>query len=293
METNKTNQVEYNGELVTIMLTSNCNIKCKHCYIKFKGSFSIKLLENVLDNLIGKYKIKFNGAENLTNLDYLRYYSVIDQPYVMTNGLLIRDNSQIINILKENNIKTVVMSYHYGTQSDYSVVKTADIDKNIEKLLDAGIEVRLMCTLNSTNYMMVSEICKNFYEKGVRAVKFTNHMIQGNATKMDKEYALNDSMITSVLIEIDQMRNGYSKDEFLIERCGSFGNVLNSSKFYCYGAENSIILVPSLNVYPCIFLIDNGYEIGKYIDNKIILDKAFDGYSNDCVAKKLCNKNSC
>ena len=33
--------VEYNGKKVTIMSCSNCNTKCKHCYVSYKGRQNI------------------------------------------------------------------------------------------------------------------------------------------------------------------------------------------------------------------------------------------------------------
>ena len=38
----------YEGEKVIIMSCSDCNVKCKHCYVSFKGNFTReKLLEVV------------------------------------------------------------------------------------------------------------------------------------------------------------------------------------------------------------------------------------------------------
>ena len=47
-----------------------------------------------------KYKVEINGAEILTDLGYLESYPIVGQDFIMTNGLAIYNNPEILNILK-------------------------------------------------------------------------------------------------------------------------------------------------------------------------------------------------
>lgn len=281
--------VEYQGKNIIIMLTSNCNINCEHCYINFKGSFTCEELERYIPEFLKKYAIKLNGAENLTNLDYLKFYEMVHQPYVMTNGLVINKNPKIFGLLKRYAITTVVMSYHYGFQQNYSIVDTSMIEENIKKILENDLEVRLMCTLNHYNYKKVLEFIEKMVSLGVRCVKFTNHLSTGNATHMSDNLILSEEEIKEALTLINEARQIYPKEKFIIERCGTFENPLNSPHFSCYAGTDNVVITPDLNVYPCIFLIDEKYRIGKIMDGKIMLDEKIVRDENCCEAKREYN----
>lgn len=44
--------VEYQGSGIIIMSCSKCNMKCKHCYVTYKGNFDPNELIIMCDNLI-------------------------------------------------------------------------------------------------------------------------------------------------------------------------------------------------------------------------------------------------
>lgn len=43
---------EFEGKEVTIMTCSNCNARCKHCYISYEGNFEQKDLYNLCSTLV-------------------------------------------------------------------------------------------------------------------------------------------------------------------------------------------------------------------------------------------------
>ena len=68
------NYKEYQGKVVTLMLCSACNINCKHCYISFAGNRTIEELDEMIPILLDKgYRVDLNGAEVLTNPNYLKF----------------------------------------------------------------------------------------------------------------------------------------------------------------------------------------------------------------------------
>ena len=183
-------------------------------------------------------------------------------------------NSQ--KIYKENGINEIALSYHFGIQDDISAVKSSMLDGLIENLVENGFQVKLMTTLSSDNYKMISTMCSKAYEFGAKTIKFTNYIYQGNAQKNDFTKVLNQEQIDEVLSEIDYCRSLYDKEDLKIERCGTFGPKQgNSEKFECLACNNMAVITPDLNVYQCVFDIDRGNEIGRVIDGKIMIDDEY------------------
>ena len=135
-----------------------------------------------------------------------------------------------------------------------------------------------MTTISSDNYMNILNMCQKVHDLGAKTIKFTNYIFQGNAQKHSKDKILTQEQIDYVLEEIDKSRSLYDSTDLKIERCGTFGPKKNNqSKFECLACNDIVIITPDLNIYQCIFDIDKGNEIGKFIDGKIML---YDEYKN-------------
>lgn len=94
---NNSDLFEFEGNIITICLTSHCNTNCKHCYIGHHGAWNYDELKALLPVFRKKYKIYLNGAEILTNQDYISLFPVAGETGLMTNGKVIVDNPSIIN----------------------------------------------------------------------------------------------------------------------------------------------------------------------------------------------------
>lgn len=267
---------EYQGEKLIIMLCSKCNINCKHCYIKYDGNFLLEELKKIFDKIKDKYFIILNGAEPILFPEYYELYKENSQHRILTNGLALIRKPDLYESLKENEIYEVALSYHFGIQDDISAVKSSMLDNLIESLVENAFQVKLMTTISSDNYKMISSMCKKAYELGAKTIKFTNYIYQGNAQKNDLKKVLNQVQIKEVLSEIDYCRSLYKKENLTIERCGTFGPKLEEAdKFECLACKDMVVVTPDLNVYQCVFDIDKGNEIGKVIDGKIMIDDEY------------------
>lgn len=283
---------EYTGKELIIMACANCNIKCSHCYISYKGNRSSHQLLELVKHLKEKYQININGAEVLTNLDYLKSYKEIGQSFIMTNGKAILTNPDIINVLKENGITSVSLSYHFGIQDEFSPIKLCDLNEVINMFKIQDLEFRILTTITSSNYKLISDMCDKAYNMGARGIKFTNFLRQGNAKNLDISNILTDNEIETVFKEIIEARQKYDINDLLIERCGSFGknHLSNHDHFFCDCITDSVVLTPDNNIYPCVFLAQPGFEIGKFEDGIVKIDENFINDHNRCLAKDICNE---
>ena len=285
--------VEYDGKNVIIMSCSKCNCNCKHCYISYHGCINPNMLNEMVLKLSNRYTIMLNGTEPILNIDYLQSYNLNNQDYLLTNGLAIYNNYDLIDELKKNNINRISISYHYGIHDDISQISTDIIKKTVDLLLTNGFNVRLLCTISSKNYDKVLEFCDVCHSMGVNAVKFTNYIRQGNALQLDNSNILNYKELIYFFKELEMARKKYSKEELLIQRCGSFGPDITKYEdlhFKCLAGIDNVVITPSMDVYRCIFLINDENKIGYYEDGHIWLYEKEIRDDKYCLAKDECNK---
>lgn len=284
------NMREYDGKKVTFLCTSGCNINCSHCYVCYKGKRNPDELLELVKHLKGKYKIMLNGAEVLTDPEYLKVYKEIGQPWILSNGLALLDPN-IIEKLKTNNITSVSMSYHFGIHDEISVVKYKQILEIIEILKANKLNFRFLTTITSKNYQLIEDMCKESYQLGAKGIMFTNFIRQGNGINLEN-LILTKQQLKEFFEYLKIVRSIYDKKDLIIERSGTFGidEDSNNNHFCCEFGDNRVYITPDNNVYPCIFLTKPGYEIGKLINGKIMVEEKYENSHDKCLVNELCNK---
>lgn len=90
---------EYEGKSVKIMTCSNCNMKCKQCYVAYTGNFEKNKLLEVVKLLKNKYEVLLNGTEPLIN-NYLDSFKISDEKFILSNGLVFKNNLNLVNDIK-------------------------------------------------------------------------------------------------------------------------------------------------------------------------------------------------
>lgn len=281
---------EFEGKKVDIMCTSDCNTNCEHCYVCYKGRRDPDELLDLVSFLKDKYKVMLNGAEVLTNPEYLKSYKEIHQPWILSNGLAIL-NPKIVEKLKENEIKSVSMSYHFGIHDEISKVSTEKLKKVMKILRENELEYRFMTTITSKNYMLIEKMCEESIALGAKGIMFTNFLKQGHGENLE-DLILKKDQLKDFFEHLKYVRSIYKKSDLIIERNGNFGpdESCDNNKFCCEFGTNSVFITPDNNVYPCIFLTKPGYEIGKLIDKHIYIEDKYYNDEKSCIVDNLCNK---
>jgi MoaA/NifB/PqqE/SkfB family radical SAM enzyme len=283
--------IEYKGKQVTIMCTSTCNCKCKHCYISYKGDIDPEVLYDMCKTLSKKYKLVINGTEVLLNEGYLKSLSISKQKRVLTNGIVIHNNKELLDKVHDTSSGAIALSYHYGIHSDISSVAYQVILDDIKLIKESNLKVALMCTISSSNYDKVVEICDNAYNLGVDEIRFFNYLNIGNALNLSKENILTEKQLYEFFKGLSEARNKYSIDELRIKRNGTFGEdtYIKSDKFSCVSGYDEVVIAPNMKVYPCIYMTADGYEIGEFKDGKVYLYKKPTHNRKLCLCKKEFN----
>lgn len=283
---------EFDGKDVIIMSCSDCNTRCKHCYISYSLNFDKDALFELASKCIVKYNTSINGSELLIHPEYFNTIQMLGQTRIMTNGIEILRNPDIMKELKNRGIKIISISYHMGIHDEISSVKEELIYKVINIAKQHSMKVRIMVTIDKNNYLLVEEMCKKAIELGANSIRFTNYLTTGNAIEIS-DRALNEEQIQTFLLLVQEQRKKYSKNILEIKRCGTFGkqNGVSKKNFKCPAGIDLIAITPDMNVYPCNFLSKPGYEIGKVIEGKIIINKKIINDGSRCIAYEIYNKH--
>jgi len=283
---------KYNGKYVTIMLCSQCNNNCKHCYIRYSGRFTDEELAKLIPVLNQKYTIILNGTEPILFPEYFKYFKMVNEHRILTNGIEILKNPSIISQLLENEINEVWLSYHFEIQDKISRINEDELNKVIQILKQNKFIVKLMCSLSIHNYQNISKICKKAIEIGADKIKFTNFISQGNAKdSFNNQEFLSQEQINQVLHDINKTREITLKKDLIIQRCGTFGPNQNKNNFQCLAGQDMIVLTPNGKIYECVFDISNDSCIG-YIDDdyNLMLDRnKISSKQNHCKVLKKYN----
>ena len=284
--------IEYKGKQVTIMSCSNCNANCEHCYISYSGNLSGEQLLSMCKNFKDKYKIIINGTEVLLHSDYFESLKLSNQSRILTNGLIIYKNPDILRQVQETGIANIAMSYHFGT--DISTVPQRIVEECIKIIKTYGLNPELMCTITSDNYNNLDYICEQAIELGVMTIRLFNCINTGKCETNCSDLCLTDEQLKEFFKNLREVRNKYPREVLKIKRNGLFGRDVDNERcnFSCNAGIDEVVITPDLNVYPCIFMTREGYEIGKYIDGKIMLYNELINNGELCIAHEVFNKKN-
>lgn len=280
---------EYTGKTVKIMTCSKCNTKCKHCYINYSGDFDPDELYNIVKNLKKKYEVKLNGTEPLLNEDYLKSFKIADEDIILTNGLVFKNNLELVDKIKEAGIKRICISYHFSLHEYISSIKKDYLEEIIPQIRNKGIDVELMCTISKLNYNNIDEFCKKAIELGANYIYFIEYM---DTNKIDG-LQINEDERKEFFKEINEARDKYDKETLMVTRSGNFNrdSYKYDKNFNCPAYNNLVVMTPDYKIYPCNLLINKNEEIGYYKDGKIYVVDNYNSNSNECLyCKKLNNK---
>lgn len=284
--------IEYQGKSVTIMTCSKCNTKCDHCYLGYDCDFDSNDLYEMTAKLSKKYKVDLNGSEILLFPRYLESFVLVDQDRVLTNGLAIYKNPQLMIELKNKKIDWVCISYHFELHEKISKVPSKIIFSAINVLKQNNFNVEIMTTISLDNLNSIDKMVKEAIKMKADCIRFTNFLNIGNAQKISS-CILSDAQIEIFFDQFYEAKVKYEKD-IIVRRSGTFSRDMRkkNSKFYCPAIENKVAITPDNKVYPCPFLVSKGYEIGKYKDGKIYIDSDLSFQTNVCLAHELVNRKN-
>ncbi len=266
-----------------------CNMKCSHCYLPYKGKRSPKDTVELIDKLKGEVSIA--GSETLTNLDYLKAYQKADQRYILTNGILLNQRPEIYNKLLKHNINEIRISSHFGIEESLRSVPTEIITKVVKEAKRRDFNVQIATTITPENYQKVRAMCVRSYGLGADKLEFFKYVKSGRARE-EERLTLTQKQKEEFFNQVIKAREEFNKEDLEIKIHGSFGprkgskgEKLAKRNKYCPAGKYLFAIDPNNIVYGCPFLME--FPIGKLINSEIIIEKELHKKRDTCLTNYL------
>jgi MoaA/NifB/PqqE/SkfB family radical SAM enzyme len=289
--------LQKNISVVILMVNSECNIKCKHCYLPYNNSRSPEnTLATVNDLQANGYNVTIAGSETLLELDYLKSYQKAKQKHLLTNGILLDKDSSIYDRLREHGIEQLTFSLHFGIDSQIQSVPEKLVSRVIKETKSRGFKVQITTTITSQTYTKIKEMCEKAKTYGADKLYFGRFVNMGRA-KSCEHLKLTDAQVSEFFENLTKIRKQYGKDELEIRahgyfgpRPGSIGAELAKVNCYCPAGIKSVVVDPNNDVYGCPFTMGEDLKIGRFENGKIEIDpEALEknllcGKRNTCIA---------
>ena len=185
-------------ENVSLEITNQCNLQCKHCYAdsgkKREDELTVSEIRRLIDELadMGVLSLTFTGGEPLMHphiFELMEYARKMPLTVVLfTNGtLLTRDVVQKLKELHVYRVNVSIDGPDADTHDQFRGVRGSfeKIIKGITYLKEAGIAIHASTSLTKMNYRRVREILTLLRKLGITDSKLWPPTFTGRSEKAD------------------------------------------------------------------------------------------------------------
>lgn len=282
-------------------LTTQCPLRCKHCYLPNKDHNFINRNEideilNIIDRT-GVYSVQLTGGEAFlhSEIEYIVDYLIDSdiQIALSTSGMI--QNSLAKNVVKKicghGNIRVSIDGpelYHNEIRQNNNAFKHS-IDF-IHYAISQHVICQVATVLINQPMEMIEEHVKSIRDMGVSLLAFSPVSIQGEAKRNQIDSTYNMAQVNEI---IETLNKKYSTDTFMIQTS------VDDPNRNCGCGHKVIRIRPDLTITPCPMIESNMGSLKEKNYEEILKDKAkicHDHYSpgselcKDCDKKSLCGK---
>lgn len=308
---------KYNKFSMVLMLTHDCNLRCRYCYSgsKYPGSMDIAVARKAIDRAIastaasGTLEIAFFGGEPLLEVD------LIEEIIKYARNAAIKQNIKLAFSLTTNG--TLLNSHQKHLIENYPVTVSVSCDgieevhdmnrydiegkgsseevyRTIRYLISLKKEFTVVAVISPDNVRFMTKNIRFFRDMGVRYIEF-NLNLWSEWSRSDIS-ALEDAVAESVPLWYESLPdigiNWFDEKMLLLtgnyihEKCG-FGN-------------GEIAVAPSGSLYPCERLIGEEKSEMRIEDDIFTADDFLTDYAPErrvcsscasCSAVSMCGSD--
>lgn len=278
---------------VVYMVNNECNTNCFHCYRdKNLVEKSIDECENDINHLIKQgHEVVVAGAEVLCDLEKVRLYKLVDQKYLLSNGIILANNPIIFKKLDFYGIEEIRMSWHIEFPNLARSVPNSIILRAIRNIQQEGFNLIVSCVISNTNFCKLAEIVKLLIKNGIKEVKFMQLM---PTNKKTAPYLLTEYQKGIFLNDVKRMRQRYAKDILCIRLHANFNATLTKrsieakqSGLFCPAGKEFIVVEANGKIYPCPFLANDEFCIGYMQEGRLVISRSINHDGRNCIAEKI------
>lgn len=257
---------------IVLMVNSECNAKCKHCYVLYTSERSPEDTLHLTEQLVAEgHEVIIAGKETLLDPDYLKAYQAAGNSKLLSNGIILADDPSMCETIKAHNINLIAFSLHFGIQDDLKSVPRPVVERAIKNCHAHGIKTQVSVTITTENYMDIESMCDEAVGMSVSIIQFLRFVSSGKGADTP-ERPLDQKHVDAFFAQIMQARKKYPKDVLEIRphgnwgpRPGSKGAQLAQKNQYCPSGVNFFAIDPDNNIFGCPFAMQKQNKIGKLI----------------------------
>ena len=287
------NSNKFSLEIVYLIFTSNCNLKCKYCYVEKSTDpkFSHQSMDEptfektmtCIERIISKANKKkinfiFYGSEPLMAKDMIskslerisaacKNTETETEFNITTNGTLF--DNQILEIFKKYKVKVSVSldgpkevnDQMRVTQENHGTFE--EISSSLEMLNEKEIPFGISCTIGPHNINTLKENIELFKKMGATSIGF-NILLNARYYKIPQVplNKLNDNLIAAS--EVARLQGIY--EDRVQRKYRAFHNSIPRLKD-CGGVGNQLVFFPNGDIGVCeAHLCNRKYEVGTVDD---------------------------
>lgn len=256
-----------------IELTSQCNLRCQHCYLECSASYQnanilpYALVSKVLEQYaeLKGLQVTFTGGEPLLHpqfVDILHRARQLDlsvsvfSNLTTLNDVLLKQIQQAKISCIQTSIYSLIPQVHNSiTGYSNSFMRTMG---SIKKLIDSNVTVRISCPVMKNNLSSCLDVYQWGTERGIEVKIEPSIMAKSNFLKNNLEQRLSQVELGQLF---EQMMCRGIPSSF-----GRQTEVLIETAPICGAGRHSLYLSSDQNYYPCAGF---NYEIGNAQNNTL------------------------
>jgi len=249
-------------------ITKQCNLACTYCRVNAglpqKNELTTKQVLSVIDELKrnGFGHLKFTGGEPLIRKDFwkiVRYaHKNSFKISLISNGLLI--DEKVLDLLAKY-VFVVGISIDSIEKETNQILGRQNYElvmKNIQKLVDKGLRVKILSTITRVNRKQISDLLLTAKKLGVEELKINDIVLNGRAADNKLNLALERPLAESS----DELAGDVKK--ILKEK------VEFSKLFKCECNQDNLYIDYRGDLYPCVEMC---YDSKDYCLGNVAKDK--------------------
>jgi radical SAM protein with 4Fe4S-binding SPASM domain len=265
-----------NFDVVYILPTNSCNLKCKHCSSgsspNIKEFLSFEKVKKIIDEviLLEPKTINFTGGEPLLHEDIVK----------------------IINYTKENFTGRINLSTNGMLLNDYLTEKLIDIVDSIDISLDGYDEKTCSFIRGKGVFETVIKNVKKIQKKGFNSISLS--MLNSSTTENDIEKfdkLCEDLKVKSLVRRFTPIKRGFEyKDSIIGEKYEKIEKIQSKNELTCRICKPGIreLFIDSKgDIYPCALLTEDIFKIDNMFTKKSSLKEIMKNFPNSKVNKKI------
>jgi MoaA/NifB/PqqE/SkfB family radical SAM enzyme len=254
--------LEYPNVRVQWDITNKCNLSCKHCCVNKNEVINKDISKNDCIGVIEKLKslnvkkVTISGGEPFLEkkilLDVLPEFSKKNITVGFVSNLF-WDYEYILPMLDYADTITTSID---GLENDHNAVRGKDCFKvtcsNIEKIVKRGQKIKVICTINTMNFMKLKQVINILIDLGVQECMFAYLSIVGEI-KNNISLVLNSQETCIAEKCISELRQEYrNKIDIKTSTCMRVKNPNDKDiNNICLGGRKIFYLRPDYTVHPC------------------------------------------